>query len=183
MSDLALVYKDGIFDLDLGDGGSVIDEGLRTAVIISLFSDRRANASDVLPDGTDDRRGWWGDVYPQVDGDLTGSRLWLLGRAKQIDANLRLAETYAREALQWLLDDGEVTRIDVAASYPRAGVLLLTIRLRDRTGFDHDYTAAIAGAGTVPRFQESDLTIDDESGQAIGDESGFVIIDNPLGRI
>lgn len=181
MPDLALIYKDGIFDLDFA--GTVTDEGLRTAVIISLFSDRRANDADVLPDGTNDRRGWWGDVCPEVEGDLIGSRLWLLSRAKQTKANLRLAETYAREGLQWMLDDGEITYLAVTASYPYTGVLLLSLRLRDRSGQEYDYTAAVSGTGTVVRFYPSDLSIDDESGSALTDQSGSVIMNNPLGRI
>jgi phage gp46-like protein len=48
-----------------------------------------------------------------VPGDRLGSRLWLL-RRRRLDADtLRDAEYYIREALQWMLDDGAVTRLDV----------------------------------------------------------------------
>jgi len=62
-----------------------------------------------------------------VDGDRFGSRLWLLGRAKNTPQTLTDAETYAREALQWLIDDAVVERFDVSAEFmtsPRG--LLLT---------------------------------------------------------
>lgn len=48
-------------DMLLGPNGWVADDGLSTAVLISLFSDRLANADDALPDlpatGLPDRRG------------------------------------------------------------------------------------------------------------------------------
>jgi len=168
---LAIAYADGRFDLDFGDGGTAIDEGLRTAVIISLFSDRRAEADDALPDGGDDRRGWWGDIYPQAEADRIGSRLWLLSREKQLPAVLKRAETYAREALQWLVDDGEVTDLTVVGSIPNGGVLGLTIRFRTvERGETVAYrvvapTAVSAGA------------ILDEAGGAILDESGAEILE------
>ncbi len=183
MSDLALIYKDGMTDLDLSGSGAVMDAGLRTAVIVSLFTDRRAGAADEPPDGTDDRRGWWGDVYPAVDNDLIGSRLWLLDRAKQTSANLRRAEAYAQEALAWLVEDGVLASVAVVASYPRTGVLLLRVRLRDTDGNEEDYSAVLAEAGKVGRFYETDLGIDDETGSGIVDETGSLILDNPLGRL
>ncbi|WP_235210433.1 phage GP46 family protein [Caballeronia sordidicola] len=30
----------------------------------SLFTDRQARADDVIPDGSDDPRGWWRDTDP-----------------------------------------------------------------------------------------------------------------------
>lgn len=99
--------------------GLATDVGLQSAdplvraVIISLFTWRRANADDVLP-GTD-RMGWWGDGYATVLGDRIGSRLWLLSRAKLTAQTISDAEDYAREALQWLIDDGVATAVDVLA--------------------------------------------------------------------
>lgn len=48
-----------------------------------------------------------------------GSRLHLLQRAKNTETTKRLAEDYAREALQWMLDTGKVTNIDVRAERDR----------------------------------------------------------------
>lgn len=36
----------------------VSEDGLQTAVALSLFADRRAEDGDVLPDDQVDRRGW-----------------------------------------------------------------------------------------------------------------------------
>lgn len=81
------------------------------AVIISLFSWRRANPDDELP--TEDRFGWWGDTFATEQNDRIGSRLWLLSRAKLTNDTLTKAEGYVREALQWLIDDNVAARIDV----------------------------------------------------------------------
>lgn len=70
------------------------DDGLMTAVIISLFTDARAHDDDPLPDErvgvSSDRRGWWGDCLPDAQGEQTlesiGSRLWLLWREKDLDS-------------------------------------------------------------------------------------------------
>jgi len=107
------------------------DADLATAVIISLFSDRLANADDPIPDAGNtaqpDRRGWWGDTDVAVDaaeqavsGNLIGSRLWLLSREKRTETTRQRAETYGKEALQWLIDDGVAQAADVSASWAAA---------------------------------------------------------------
>lgn len=100
-------------------------EPLVRAVIISLFTWRRANPDDELP-GTD-RMGWWGDSFPAVDRDRIGSRLWLLARAKLTAQTVTRAEEYAREALVWLLEDGVASRIDISAE--RMGLSGLSLRI------------------------------------------------------
>lgn len=116
MSDIALVVKNGCFDLDILKGDLLRDEGLETAVAISLFTDKRVNDEE-LPDLEKSKRGWWGDMFPEIDQDKIGSRLWTLERAKRTQETLRLAEDYAREALQWLIDDGVVSSVSVVASF------------------------------------------------------------------
>ena len=167
MPDIALIYRDGLIDLDFGDGGTAIDESLRTAVIISLFTDGRAAADDLLPDGGTDRRGWWGDIYPQVAADRIGSRLWLLSREKQLPAVLQRAQAYALEALQWLRDDGLVTDLAVTALFVRAGMIGLIVRLRPVGQTSPVIYRAVVGAATG-----AGVAILDESGNAILDESG-----------
>lgn len=113
--------------------GLAEDDGLETAVILSLFTDRRAEADDPLPAG-DDRRGWWADAFPAVPGDLVGSRLWLLHREKQIPQTLTRARDYAEEALAWLVADGIAARVDVSAEVVRTGVLGLSVEIQRTAG-------------------------------------------------
>lgn len=87
---------------------------LARAVAISLFAWRRARPDDRLPGTT--RNGWWGDTWPDVEGDRIGSRLWLLSREVLSQDVLLRAEEYAREALAWLVEDGIAAGVSVSAT-------------------------------------------------------------------
>jgi phage gp46-like protein len=122
--DLRLVWNGGMADLALADADLSTDDGLRTAIILSLFTDRRAEPDDVLPSGTD-RKGWWADAYRlRANGqpESQGSRLWLLSREKTIPAALTKAQDSASEALAWLVEDGVADQVLVAAE--RQGEML-----------------------------------------------------------
>ena len=86
---------------------------LAQAVLISLFSWRKSEEDDGIK--APNRQGWWGDTYAAVAGDRIGSRLWLLQREKILPLTLQRAEAYAKEALQWMIDDRLVERITVSA--------------------------------------------------------------------
>jgi phage gp46-like protein len=129
MGDAALVWDPDSLAADLAIEANdlVRDEGLRTAVLLSLFLDRQAEPGDVLPPGETDRRGWWADAVPVVEGDQIGSRLWLLAREKDTSTVRARAEEYAREALAWLVEDKVADRVEVVAEAPRPGALNLVI--------------------------------------------------------
>lgn len=138
------------------EAGDLVAEGsLRTAVILSLFLDRRAEDDDILPNGSDDRRGWWADtVAPMTDygigggsasGDHIGSRLWLLSREKQLAGVLERARHYAEEALTWLVEDGVATAVQVTATNPRQGWLVLevTVTLSDTSEYRETFPLSL----------------------------------------
>ena len=77
----------------------------------------------------EERFGWWGDSYPSVADDRIGSRLWLLRRVKLTAGTQRDAEFYANEALQWLLDDGQVLEVDVLTERVDSSRLNLRVML------------------------------------------------------
>lgn len=128
MSDIRTVWRDLGGEWTVSGPALEGDDGLETAVVLSLFTDRLAEPGDTSIEPTA-RRGWWGDAFAEVPGDLIGSRLWLLSREKQLPAVLARAELYAREALQWLVDDGVASAVDVAAEVARQGVLGLAITI------------------------------------------------------
>lgn len=110
-------------DFTVGDGDIVNENGLETAVIISLFTNRRANDDDALPDPTSvDKQGWWGDqASPDVENDRIGSRIWIfLDRAKTTPETLVQVKQAAEEALQWLIEDKVAVKVEVETE--RAGV-------------------------------------------------------------
>ncbi|HAT1683171.1 TPA: hypothetical protein I8Y21_003895 [Klebsiella oxytoca] len=132
MSDIRTVWvtesQEGEWQVTTGD--LVCGDDLQTAMIISLFSDRLARADDDC-DGSD-RRGWWGDAGRDY---AIGSRLWLLRRRKLTTDVARRAEDYAREALQWMLDDGVVGNVDIQAQiiWPSRLVVLLRYQRPDNS--------------------------------------------------
>lgn len=131
MTDIAISFDRSptvlSFRAGLDDGDLSTTESLYSAVLYSLFTDRRASEDDVIPDGTNDRRGCWADDF--IDEESEGSKLWLLDRSKQLQSVLNDAEQYAREALQWIIVDGLATRIDVAASWSQIGWMQLQITI------------------------------------------------------
>lgn len=112
------------------DGQAIeVDDGLATAVYLSLFTDRRAHEDDVPPTAPEDRRGWWGDAFPAVGGDRIGSRLWLLCREKQLLSVVARAKECAEESLQWMIEDGITKRVDVFAEISSPGTLGLSVTI------------------------------------------------------
>lgn len=134
MSDIRTFWQDGAGHWQVSGPGLAEDDGLSTAICISLFTDRRADPDDVLPDNSDDRRGWWGDAFPDVAGDLIGSRLWLLSREKQLQEALDRAREYAEEALAWMVEDGVADQVIVTAEKAREGMIGLTVQVYRPTG-------------------------------------------------
>lgn len=122
MGDIALIWsEENAGDILAADFDLQTDEGLQTAILVSLFTDARASDDDNLPAGETNRRGWWGDVAQEVPGDVIGSRLWLLFREKKLAEVIVRANEYAREALKWLVDDKVASRVDVMAEAIRVG--------------------------------------------------------------
>jgi phage gp46-like protein len=116
MADLQMVWDadNGRCDLVFAAPDLVTGGDLETAVLISLFTDRTADPADVIPDGSTDPRGWWGDEF--ADRPI-GSKLWLLERAKGGPELPKRVRDYIADALKWLTDDKVCASVDVAAAW------------------------------------------------------------------
>ena len=145
MADISLTWDvaQSRADISFGFGDVTTGNDLATAVLLSLFSDRLANADDTIPDLSSNRRGWWADDASTEEGKI-GSRLWLLDRAKEIEATLRAAEDYEREGLRWMIADGIAAEIDVLVEWTRPTMLgsLVTVRKPDGQLVTLDYAWA-----------------------------------------
>lgn len=96
------------------------DEGLETALFLSLFVDRY----DETTEDPTQRRGWWADGIDGTD-DRSGSRLWLAEVAGKLTADLPdKLRTWTREATQWLLDDGVARELDITTTLTAQGYTL-----------------------------------------------------------
>lgn len=120
--------NDGLFS---GASDLLVGNDLGTAVLISLFTDAQAGPDDIIPDGSDDPRGWWGDLG---EDRPIGSKLWLLSRSKQTSTVLALAKLYIEQALEWMIDDGIAASIDVAAEWSRPGFLGALVTIHRASG-------------------------------------------------
>lgn len=132
--DIALRFNPdiGAQDVMLDAGDLVREDTLATAVVMSLFCDRTAQAHEV-PTGAD-RRGWWADAFAAVSAlgatpDSFGSRLWLLMREKQLPETQRRLRAYIEEALQWLVDDGLATGLTVTVFVPRTSWYVADVQI------------------------------------------------------
>ena len=149
MTDLALqILDDGSFDLEVCCNDLATTDGLESAVAISLFTNARAPDDIELPVGAD-RGGCWMDSYPDIEGDEMGSLLWLLSREKQTTEVLQRAQSYAREALQWLLDDGVASAVSIIAGYPSIGVMALAISVIESRGNRRRFAFALDRSGSL----------------------------------
>ena len=129
MTDAAVQWRNdgGYADLRVVGSDLATDDGLGAAVVISLFTDARAEI-DELPEGDGDRRGSWHDGLNNA-GDETGSKLWLLRREKQTSDVPQRAAALAREALQWMLEDGVASAVDASTEWVRRGELALRVAI------------------------------------------------------
>lgn len=153
MTDIALAWNADDFaaDLMLDAGQLATDDGMRTAILISLFSDARAAPEAVLPEEGDDRRGWWGDAVatdagPDAgsarDRNRIGSLLWLLARSKATARVLIEAKQHCEEALDWLVRDGVASAVRVYVE-AQGQTLAIAVELDRPTGPSrerHDFT-------------------------------------------
>jgi phage gp46-like protein len=139
--DLALEYdsKTRRCDLVLGDDGDlVIDETPIPAILMSVGLDRRAAPDDPLPDGRSqfltpssftERRGAVADGLG-LQGDRTGSKLWLLNRAKETETTRLMCAFWLAEALAWAeTETGEPAQIEV--EWLRPGTLGYRVMVAD----------------------------------------------------
>jgi phage gp46-like protein len=110
--------------------GLASGDPLQAAVLVSLFSDRRAAPDDRLP-ADDDPRGWWADSY---DSQPIGTRLWLLLRAKRTTETARRARDMIQEGLAWLIADRVAASVEVTTEWIRRSALGARIVILQRDG-------------------------------------------------
>lgn len=115
-------------------GDFTAEQALATQVLICLMTDRRVEDSELPPGETN--RGWIGDSYDLAEHETPiGSRLWLLRRKALTEGIKTLAEAYAKEALQPLIDQEAVAAVTVSATADRTQNRLdLAVSLYARSG-------------------------------------------------
>ena len=115
-------------------GGEVATGGdLLTAVLVSLFTDKVLPDDQPSPDGSNDPRGWWADIYTE---DPIGSLLWTLSRATITNSTelLGAAQKMCLDALNWMIGDGVASAIQVNTQWLAAGQMGISIVIAEPSG-------------------------------------------------
>jgi len=121
-------------DLVIENGDLKADNGLETASLISLFSDKRVRFED-LPPGENDQQGWWADLISEPLSDEIGSKLWTLWReGKIIDATVIEMEAILTDAFTWMIDDGIAAKVVVNAERLGQNEITGTVDITRPTG-------------------------------------------------
>ncbi|APJ03945.1 phage GP46 family protein [Silvanigrella aquatica] len=121
MKDISFIYdkKQRCFDLNMLGSEIQFEETLQTGVSLSLFTDAKVDEFEI-PDGKENR-GFWADV---LDGENTGSKLWLILRSKNKIDVPKSAEEYCKKALFWLIEDKLVDNIDCTAKIEKNNLII-----------------------------------------------------------
>lgn len=155
--DLAYEQDDeGVFDLVIDEDMADFEttDGLESAIVVSLFSDRRAYRDEVGDPMK--RRGWIGDLVSGVPGDLHGSGIWLYEQSRLTQEVVTGIRQEAEQALEWMIQEGLVLSVSAAvASDPVKRRLSLVITTTSPTGGTSVRAYELANAtrnGTLARL-------------------------------
>ncbi len=137
------------FDWAIINGDLATDDGLDTAVAISLWTTRVLSPDDVPTGPGGDLGGWWGDAYlpALADGQL---RTALAPNSGAGRARLQTLETAqgmqadAQQALQWMVDDGVVASVTVPLPmFPERGMASIVVILAQQAASGGDGEPAL----------------------------------------
>lgn len=112
--DVRLIFENDGGEVQFENGQPVMDQGLYTAVGISLFTEP----------------GWWGNrVVPAAQS--IGADVETLRQGKLTNSvRLNIIEA-AKAALKWLTDDGIAQSVTVDAEIPSAGRLNILVTIQE----------------------------------------------------
>lgn len=121
------VIDGGLYDLQLANNGDIESaDFFDTAILVSLFAERRANESEVFEASM--RRGWIGNE--STPGFEIGSKIWLYEQSRLTRTSINGMTVAISQALQWFIDSGYAVSIgDIELIVTTTGLdLSFTIR-------------------------------------------------------
>lgn len=135
--EIELALDNGAFDIVIANGDFANEPGFDTNIWVSLFTDARADVSQVIV--PENRRGWLGNTVAEVPERQLGGYLWLAEQRRLNQDTLNEVVDYIRKSLEWLVEDNIVLKITVSgAIVPRTGIAAtVTITALDGVTSDH----------------------------------------------
>lgn len=128
--DIAVIVdpRTGARDIGVGaDGDLAAVSGAETSIDLSIMTNRRADASEVLQPA--ERRGWIGDLVARVEGFKVGSKLWLYEQRRLDQNTVNGVRDAAQKGLAWFAERGFADRVEAEAQQNGAGGIRLVARI------------------------------------------------------
>lgn len=128
--DLKLAKKKalaGLYDLNIVNGELELVNNFDTSLQMSVFCERRADGSEVLP--PQNRRGWWGNTISNILGFEIGSKIWIYYQSRLDQTVLNRIVNAAQEATQWFVDEGYLDKVEVDGEVVGDGIVRLIFKL------------------------------------------------------
>lgn len=125
--DIKLELVDGYFDIAIEDGDFANEDGFDTAIWISLFTDARANISQVLI--PENRRGWLGNLVSSVQDRQLGGYLWLSEQRRLTQDTVNEITDYARKSLFWMIEDEIALKLEVEGDMDPPNGITIEIKI------------------------------------------------------
>lgn len=136
--DLRLVKnEDGLYDLAVVDGDFEAVNGFDTAILVSLFTDDRAQSFQV--ENAEKRRGWAGNVLTAGIGRSLGSLLWIYQQARLTQDIINQVEIEAEACLQWLIEDNQAKSVSATVTRENSRGIFILIDIVTTDGVNQKY--------------------------------------------
>ena len=114
-----------LYDIDIASNGDIeTADFLDTAILYSLFGERRASSFEVSDARY--RRGWIGNEGNEFEN---GSKLWLYSQSRITRTILAHIEDEAAKSLEWLVSDGLAVAISNVSASVSSGRVLLNLTI------------------------------------------------------
>jgi phage gp46-like protein len=98
------------YDLQINNGQVSQVETLETAILMSIFMEKRASETQVpIPEY---RSGWWGNTLNSDNYEI-GSLFWLSKQRRLTNVTSEFIRDTLKKSLQWLIDDKFVSTLVV----------------------------------------------------------------------
>lgn len=115
------------FDISIDDDGDIATfDAFDTAIIVSLFTDKRALESQVLENSL--RRGWIGSEF--TPGFEMGSQLWIFSQSRLTRDAINAMISIANQALKWMISDNLAISTSADVNLVNGRVLLQIVITR-----------------------------------------------------
>lgn len=113
-------------EIEIKNGLVMADEGFRTAVYLSLFGGNSDDTGEVVNNKT-----WWGNCLEGLSGNekLVGRFAAFVRSVPMSSKNIALAESKARQDLQWFLDDGIADSVEVEITSGEKNKINLSVKI------------------------------------------------------